>query len=97
MQMELIKEIGICEPITVGHCEVFGIPKEFGGGSGNPGAGHGERACVSESHSPILLVIDLVNRNLIGIQFDRKVAVQRWIIQKIGFDDLGFVAKTKHK
>jgi hypothetical protein len=42
-------------------------------------------------------VIDLVNRNLIGIQFDREVAVQRWIIQKIGFDDLGFVPKTKHK
>ena len=41
--------------------EVLRTAEVFGGGSSDTGTGHGQRTRVGESHSPILLVINLVD------------------------------------
>ena len=56
-----------------------------------------ERAGIGERHRPVLLVIDLVDLDVVGLQRDGEIAVHRRIVEKIRFDDFGLVAEAENE
>src|SRR5215469_6731423 len=95
MQLKFVKQIGISHAVAIRHREVLRVAKISRCGSGEASPGHGERASVSESHAPILGVIDLVNSYVVGIQINREVAVHRRIVEKIRFNDFSLITKAQ--
>ena len=49
----------------------------------------------ARSDAPILLVIDLVDLQVVGIELNCEVAVQGRIVEEIRFDDLGLITKAE--
>jgi hypothetical protein len=95
VKAKLLAQIHVSHAIAVGDCEVLGVAQIFLCSARYPTPGHRQGARVSKRNGPILLVIDFMDLYVVRLQFDREIAVHGWIIEKIGFDDIGFVAEAK--
>ena len=83
VQRKLIKQIGVGDAVTIGYREVRRIAEILRCGTRDAGPGHGQRAGVGERHGPILPVIDLVDGDVVGVERDGEIAVERRVIEKI--------------
>src|ERR1051325_1291086 len=88
-------EICIRDPVTIRDRKMLAGTEIFLGSSRNSGTGHRQCACTGQRDVPVILVLDLMNGDVIGLEANAEVAVHGGVIEKIILNDFRLVAKAQ--
>ena len=95
---QLGRKVRVGDAVAVGHREHGVVVAEVtGGGLGHAGAGHRVLAGIGERDVPVLVVVDRVRLDGVGLQADGAVAGHRRVVQEVRLDDVRLVAQTQHE
>lgn len=97
MEGVFVGEVGVGEAIAVGDGESCGVGEVTGGGACDARARHGQFAGVGKRDGPVLVMVDGVHGEVIGLELDREVGVHGGVVQKIGFDDFRLIAAAQNE